>query len=305
MTRLPTVVVSSVVRSAHQGESHGGVYLVDLDARSHRQVVDWNAPGISWEGRGADRGLRGIAFWREHVLLAASDELFVYDPKFQPVASYRGRYLKHCHEICVGGDSVFLTSTGFDSVLVLDLPSGRFTAGFCLRRSTVRRQLMFGKFDPNSDHGPPPGDTVHLNNVHYENGNLFVAGLGLQRMFRLNGGGLEQVARIPPGTHNARPYRDGVLLNDTASDRVVYATREGEVLQAFPVARYPEQALMHSDLPSDHARQAFARGLCVTDGDVIIAGSSPSTVSVYKLGEVESLAALNLTMDVRNSIQCR
>ena len=28
--KLPRIVCSSVVRSVHQGESHGGVYLVDL-----------------------------------------------------------------------------------------------------------------------------------------------------------------------------------------------------------------------------------------------------------------------------------
>jgi hypothetical protein len=302
VARLPTVVVSSVVRSAHQGESHGGVYLVDLESGAHRQVVDWTRSGIDWQGRGADRGLRGIAFYRDHVLLAASDELFVYDPQFRVVHSYRNRYLKHCHEICVAGDTLFFASTGFDSVLALDLRSGSFTAGFCLRRDVARRQLVFATFDPNSDRGPPPGDTVHLNNVHYADGSLFIAGLHLRRLYRLNNGGLEKFARIPLGSHNARPYRHGVLLNDTASDRVLFATREGEALQEFPVVRYPEEVLTHRDLPKDHARQAFGRGLCVADDGLVIAGSSPSTVSVYRLGAADRMQTVNLTLDVRNSI---
>src|SRR5712691_9583159 len=72
MARLPTVVASSVIRASQQGESHGGVYLVDLEHRSWRQMIDWNDPAISWEGRGWDRGLRGIAFHAGHVYLAAS-----------------------------------------------------------------------------------------------------------------------------------------------------------------------------------------------------------------------------------------
>lgn len=300
--RLPTVVVSSVIRSAHQGESHGGVYLVDLESGSHRQVLDWNVSGISWEGRGADRGLRGIAFYRGQVVLAASDEVFVYDPQFRPVTSYRNRYLRHCHEICVSGDTLFAASTGFDSALVLDLRSGRFVAGFCLRRDPASRKLSFAEFDPNSDRGPAAGDTVHLNTVFFENGSLFISGLHMRQLYQLDNAGLQSFARIPLSSHNARPYREGVLLNDTAGDRVLYANLQGETIRAFPVVRYPEEALTHADLPEDHARQAFARGLCVADKDVLIAGSSPSTISVYWLGEPQRSKAVNLTMDVRNSV---
>ena len=40
MDKLPTVIATSVVRSAHQGESHGGVYLVDLETgETSRKVV--------------------------------------------------------------------------------------------------------------------------------------------------------------------------------------------------------------------------------------------------------------------------
>ena len=48
-----------------------------------RQVVDWNTMDIDWQGRGWDRGLRGIAFHDETVYIAASDELFAYTPDFE------------------------------------------------------------------------------------------------------------------------------------------------------------------------------------------------------------------------------
>jgi hypothetical protein len=73
--RLPIVVLSSVIRSAHQGESHGGVYLVDMASGQVEQVLDWNRAEIDWEGRGGDRGLRGIAFHGDRLFLAASDEI--------------------------------------------------------------------------------------------------------------------------------------------------------------------------------------------------------------------------------------
>jgi hypothetical protein len=102
--KLPTLIATSVVRGSKQGESHGGIYTIDFENRTGEQRVDWNTSEIDFEGRGADRGLRGIAFDDEDIYVAASDELFCYDCDFSVQDSYRNRYLKHCHEICVMGD---------------------------------------------------------------------------------------------------------------------------------------------------------------------------------------------------------
>jgi len=213
-------VLSSVIRSAHQGESHGGVYLVDLETETIEQVLDWDDPTISWEGRGADRGLRGIAFHRELVYLAASDEIFVYDRAFRLQTSFGNPYLKHCHEIAIAGDTLYATSTGFDSVLEYDLSEGRFRLGYCLRfpdfwrirrRLNLRPRPRLSTFDPEGDRGPAPGDTCHVNSVVPEDGALYVSGTGLGNVWRISRGRLERFARIPYGSHNARPFRGGVL----------------------------------------------------------------------------------------------
>jgi len=93
MPQLPKVIASSVIRSAHQGQSHGGVYIVDLETDDSCQVVDWNDQSITWEGRGLDRGLRSIACHKKTLYLAASDEIFVYTPDFSMVSSFKNRYL--------------------------------------------------------------------------------------------------------------------------------------------------------------------------------------------------------------------
>ena len=221
---LPRVVLSSVVRSSHQGESHGGVYLADFATKSVEQVLDWGDPSISWEGRGADRGLRGIAFHGERVYLAASDEIFVYDRHFQMQGSFRNAYLKHCHEITVDRDRLLVTSTGFDSILEYDLAREAFTDGYLIRYGTVnewRRRIaqagparlvpadaFAAAFDPTRPDGPAPADTTHVNNVtvparHPRVG--YEAGEG--------GGGdgrtISTHARVPFGSHNARAFREG------------------------------------------------------------------------------------------------
>jgi hypothetical protein len=308
--QYPTVVFSSVVRSTNKGESHGGLYLADLATGTTVQVLDWGDASIDWEGRGGDRGLRGIAFHRDRMFVAASDEIFVYDATFRLQTSFRNRYLKRCHEIAIAGDRLYVTSTGFDSVLEYDLEASVFVRGHCLRypaRWRNRRKLhlrprpRYFVFDPTGDEGPPAGDTCHINNVSVENESLYVSGTGLGHLWRIKDRGLERYAQVPYGSHNARLFRGGVLLNHTATDRIAFTTRSGTIRKSFPAATYDERLLVHSDLPSDRARPSFARGLAVLR-DLVIGGSSPGTVTLYGFEDCQTLRSINVSMDVRNAI---
>jgi hypothetical protein len=309
---LPTVVMSSVVRSSHRGESHGGVYLVDLERESIAQTVDWNAVDIDWEGRGGDRGLRGIAFHRGRVLLAASDEIFVYDTEFRLLGSFGNRYLKHCHEIVVRDGRLYMSSTGYDSVLEYDLEGERFTRGFMLRfpplwkarrRLHLRPRPTFRVFDPNGPDGPSPGDTCHINNVFVDDAGIYTSGVGLGTLWRIgNDDRLERYASIPYGTHNATPFQGGVLLNHTATDRVAFVSRRGKVLRSYPAPTIDQSELTYADLTSDKARQAFGRGLAVVDQRTFVAGSSPATVTVYRVEPPTIVKHVTVSHDVRNAV---
>ncbi len=303
---LPQVIASSVIRSTHQGQSHGGVYIVDLESEEWRQVIDWNDVSINWEGRGADRGLRGIALHGGEVYLAASDELFVYGPGFKIARSFRNPFLKHCHEICVFKDHLYLTSTGFDAILEFDLAKQVFTRGWCLRELDLREwndQPRLVAFDPNSKIGPEAKDTYHINNVFVRAEGLYVAGTNLDVLWQITARNkLEPFAKIPKGTHNARPFRGGVLMNDTSGNRLVFQDRNGQMLKTFPIEEYPKEQLQMADLPADHARQGFGRGLAIGEDGMVIAGCSPATLAVYELGASRRVKRINLTMDIRNSI---
>ncbi|MDH4111200.1 MAG: hypothetical protein OEV60_00780 [Actinomycetota bacterium] len=309
--RLPTIVCSSVVRSVHQGESHGGVYLVDLERGDTTQVLDWADANIDWEGRGGDRGLRGIAFHDGLTYLAASDEIFVYDRDFELRGSIRNPYLKHCHEITVSNGRLYMASTGFDSVLEMDLAAQTFTRAWCLRYSDVwklRRTLKlrikpsFRRYDPSGSVGPRPADTSHVNNVVVRDGEIYACGTRLAALWRIDGTRLQSFARTPFGTHNTRPFRDGVLFNHTKTDRIAYASRDGKVLRSVSLPTYRLDALEHADLPSDLARPTFGRGLTVLDDHLIVGGSSPATVAVYDIDAEQMVRSVNITMDVRNAV---
>jgi hypothetical protein len=296
------LVTTSVVRGSHQGESHGGVYLLDLQDNTVRQTLDWNTAAIDWQGRGWDRGLRGIAFDGEVVYIAASEELFAYRPDFSLIGSWRNPYLRHCHEIAVHERRLYLASTAFDTVLGFDLDAQEFS--WALHVAAHQFQFKGNVFDPRSADGPLPLNKLHLNNVHCTPGGLYVTGLKTGGMLLYNGARVQMAVELPPGTHNAQPFRDGVLFNDTEADALRYTGRgEGREDRALKVPRYAPEQLTHTNLDeSKVARQGFARGLCVLSDTVVAGGSSPSTVSVYDLAANTRLLSVNLTMDVRNAI---
>jgi hypothetical protein len=320
MQKLPRVITTSVIRSARQGESHGGLYLVDLDSGDIEQVIDWNDRSINWEGRGGDRGLRGIAFHQGKIYLAASDEIFVYDRRFNRIESFTNGYLKRCHEIHIANNVLYLTSTELNSVLEFDLTRRLFIRGYAITRDQADKANLVGRikasalrrakfrvalFDPNRENGPtitPNSSDLHINNVSRTNESIMISGTRIEALLALIEETVQEYAPVPRGTHNASAFRDGVIYNDTASDRLVIADKKHRINQAFTIPKYDVGELSHTDVPGDHARQGFGRGLCLYGEDIVIGGSSPSTISAYSFATGERIKQVNISKDIRNCI---
>jgi len=275
---------------------------MDLDEQQVHQAIDWNTVDIDWEGRGLDRGLRGIAFDNERVYVAASDELFAYTPDFKLIDSWRSPFLKHCHEIAVWQRNLYLTSTGYDSILGFDLDKHRFH--WAMHIKTANFKFGGERFDPMSDAGPMMLNKMHLNSVACNEHGMYISGLRSGGMLHFNGSEVHMAVELPPGTHNAQPFRDGVLFNDSNDDVLRYTGRgEGEEDRAMKVPVYEPANMLRMDAADDDtARPGFARGLCVMSDRVVAGGSSPSTITVYDLAANEQLLSVNLSMDVRNAI---
>jgi hypothetical protein len=295
------LVATSVVRGSHQGESHGGIYIVDFEKEKVNQPVDWNTMDIYWQGRGWDRGLRGIAFHNDRVFVVASDELFEYNPNFELIASYRNPYLKHCHEICVHERHLFISSTAFDTILAFNLRKNAFDNAFMVR--TDGQSLSMARYNPHSDNGPLAMNKLHINNIYCDKGGMYISGLKIEGLLLYNGKQIGISATLPTGTHNARPFREGILVNDTQSNTVRYATRAGDDDCAFNVPMYAKEDLLNTEMGDARvARQGFGRGLCAISDTLIAAGSSPSTISLYDIEQKKMLRTINLSMDIRNAI---
>ena len=296
------LLATSVVRGSQQGESHGGVYLLDLERQHAELKLDWDAAGIDWAGRGGDRGLRGIAFDGETVYITASDELFAFAPDFSLLGSWRNPYLKHCHETSIRGRTLYVAATGFDSILGFDLDEKAFN--WAVHVDLQRFRFVARAYDPQGDDGPLQLNKLHINNVHCDDNGLYLSGLRTGGMVHFNGKTLSMSAELPAGTHNARPFRNGVLFNDSEADRLRYAGRgDGGEDRALAVPRYAPRELENAGVDDGRvARQGFARGLAVISDTVLAGGSSPSTVVLYDLAGNRRLMSVNLSLDVRDAI---
>jgi len=299
--KYPKLIATSVIRSVKENESHGGVYLIDTETGETRQVIDWNDCNIDWKGRGGDRGLRGIAFYENKIYIAASDEIFVLDKDFNRIKSYKNKYLKHCHEIFINKNKLYLTSTGYDSILEFNLDKGEFIKGYYIKQK--KDSLDLKVFNPEQNNGPEQKDTLHINNVGYFNGKIYFSGTCLDKIYFIHKflgfKSAKPYMDIPLSTHNTQPYNDGIIYNDTAGKRIIY--KNSKIIDEFHIIEYEKEKMLNTDLPEDHAVQAFGRGLCFKD-DLIFGGSSPATISVYKQGKPNPIKTINLTMDIRNSI---
>lgn len=301
LAAVPPLIATSVVRGSEQGQSHGGIFLLDPGTQSVHQLLDWDKADIDWSGRGWDRGLRGIAFYNDEVYVAASDELFVYSPTFKQLRSFSNRYLKHCHEITAYRETLYLTSTGFDSILAFDLAKQRFSWGMNVVKTGG--EWIAQRFDPNGDNGPRPGNLLHINCVDCDNDGLSLSGLRTRGVVGLGADArLKLLVELPEGTHNARLFSDGVLFNDTAANVLRYVSRDGRARHfAYPV--YDPRQLEFSEADDSRvARQGFGRGLCVINDRLVAAGSSPSTVTVFDLQSGQVVLSVNFSMDIRNAI---
>ena len=131
---------------------------------------------------------------------------------------------------------------------------------------------------------------------------IFFSGVGLSYLLFIEESRLYKYATINYGSHNARPFKDGVIFNDTSNNRIVYSTIKNKIINHYNVKSYNSEDLLMSHIPNDHARQAFGRGMCLWYDKYIIGGSSPATISIYSFDKTEPIKSINVSMDIRNSI---
>jgi hypothetical protein len=296
---MTILAVTTIVRGSLQGERHGAIYLLDLQGERGAQVLEWTRPSINWQGYGGARGLRGVGVDGDRVYVAADSELLVFSPEFELLATHRSPYLGGAQGLTVFEGRVYIVSAAFDAILAFDLNLERFAWG--LQLSNDESGLRAAPFDPSSTLGPSPRRLSQLQSIHANEKGLFISGLATLGLWHFNGQRIARLVSLPEGVHDARPWRDGVLFNDTAADAVRFLTPQHN--RVFPVLAYPKQELESFGLPDPAiARPGFARGLCVLDDQRFVSGSAPLTITLHNIETLQTTRRFNLDLDVRHGV---
>ena len=139
--------------------------------------------------------------------------------------------------------------------------------------------------------------------VHVDSTGIYLSGLRTQALLHIDKNmEVSKVCSLPAGAHNACPYREGILFNDTEDDCLRYASRDGTSI-AFKIVTYDESDIEFAGFDETNiARQGFGRGLCPIGDRFVAGGSSPSTISLYDFENNQKVGSVNLTMDIRNAI---
>jgi len=309
MNRL---LASYIVRGSTRGESHGGVYLIDLDQQTAYRPIDWNLSTIDWREYEGDRGLRGLAIDGDTVYVASSHELLVFSKDFQLRKSWRHPYLRNCQDICIWQRTLFVVAAGSDCVFAFDLDQEKFQ--WVMHISRKEFQFRSRLFEPDDKDGPLILDKLHLNSVFCDANGMYITGSNSGGMLHFSGQKLNMTAELPPGTHNARPFRAGVLFNDTQAGVVRYCGRndmkEDRAL-AIPIYLNEPPGRHGTDVPAANssnygqapdALSHHGRGLCVLSDHVIAGGTAPSTVTLYDLAANKQLVSIVLSKDEHHHI---
>lgn len=276
------LVASSAIRASGAEAGSGGLFLIDLEARSVLQPVDLGNARFPWDEKGREAGLRGIAFDGDTMYCMASDALYAFNSKFEYQAHWSNPYLRYCRGIAVVERKLFIISAGFDSIIGFDLDAQQFD--WALQVKSRGFAIGGHPFDPNGDEGPLMVAKLDLQEVYCDKTGMYIT--SNKGLIRYLGNDINVAVEIPEGSHDARPFRDGILFNDGEAGALRYSGRgEGEEDRSLATGESP-------------------RGLCVLSSAVVAGGSSPAAVTIYDLAANKQLLAVQISEDPDTSIRC-
>ena len=318
MSKLPKILVSSVIRSTNRGDSHGGLYVVDLEQGSHEQVLDWKYDHINWDSGGGDRGLRGLAFYKGELYAAGARSIFVFDKNYNLVRQYRHNLIAGTHELFIYNDILFSISNEYDVIMTFDLKTNQWIYGFqhtmglpiavfdtetpMVPDMDEKGDVIMDENDPTQPKWTmlPKEDTLHIDSVSVYNNWMFYSGSKVDHLYALNLQTREHLALklFFPFTHNAQPWKDGVAFNRSVESDTCYQVQNA-LVKHWKTPAFPTPVKNYSY--DDHARIGYTRGMVLTKDHVIV-GTSPASVHAYSLDSDLPVQSVYLSDDVRNSV---
>lgn len=292
---FPKIITSCAVRASDHNDVHGGIYMVDLKKETYDLVLSWSEK-IDEFGRGAERGLRGIAKYKEYFVVAAASSILFLDVNFNIIKTIKNEYFRFLHEIVICNDMLYIASTGFDSIILYNFKKDKVIRGYQINGN---KAIMF---DPNKRDQIKKSDKCHINSVSIFKENLYFCGTQLSGIFSIKKDRIIKAAMVPSGTHNAQLLdNNSVIMNNTGAGCIEVRDLKNKKRYSRSVLQIPKKDLLNGNLNDKIARQPFARGMDICD-ELVIAGSSPAMISVYSINGLKNIKNIIMNKDMRYSI---
>jgi len=194
---MSRAIISTASRHKAPEEASGHYYIVDIDSFQILQCSEIIEPPhreFDTNPRGGVRGGKGIFIREDIVILSNSSSVFIYDHNWVPLSIISHPSLGGIHDLCVVGDTLWITSSRNDLLFCFDF-QGKILDYFDFRKmphvfSEIKwkpkpflseKQVLSGKIDfrdPRT-HDPNVSDASHINGVdQLPTGDLLVS-LGL------------------------------------------------------------------------------------------------------------------------------
>ena len=298
------LVTTSVVRGSHQGESHGGVYLIDLDAREVRQTsTGTRRTSTGRAGAGTAACAASPSTARRSTSPPATSCLPTRRTSGR-IGSWRNPYLRHCHEISVWERTPVPRPRPASTASSASTSTGGSSAGRCTSSRTSSGSRA-RDLRPAQARRAADAQQAARQQRPLHAGGMYLSGL------RPAACSCSTAARCrwPSSCRRARTTRgrSATACCSTTPRRTPCAMPGAAKARrtAHSACRATiRRALRNRDLDESRvARQGFARGLCVLS-DTRRRGR---IVAVDRFGlrpaaRTSALLSVNLTMDVRNAI---
>jgi len=332
MYKYPKVLASSIIRTSVENEVHGYLYLIDTETETIIKTLSWDNPKISFEGRGGQRGLRGIAFNNQSIYIGSGYEILELNQNFDIIGTFSNQYLSDIHEMEIVNDCLAVVSSGYDALILFDLKTKTFTKGYSIDSLNMRYKKnyiykLLNKYYPNvlSLINPIKNyklnifdpaisgqilntsvkkNRLHINTVSPYKGGWCLSGTMSNYQFFIKNDTLKINSTIPLITHNVLNFSENsILYNSTNKEEVIWSKKNGKIIKRFKNPTFETNQLQNSPNDKTIAKVGWARGLCWTnDKKMIISGTSPASIMLYDTDKGTLIKTIQLSKDVRNAI---
>ena len=299
------IICTTVVRAAEQGETHGGLYVIDLEKDDIVYHKPLSSDFVNYNERGGERGLRGIEVLDDRIIVAGATGLMELDKDTYEIVKKveNPTAFQSIHEICFHDDSIWVTSTGRNCIVKTDLDFNvqkiwECEAEYCddYQKIVSVKEVSCEEASCNSTSScmNQRTDENHINSISAFNGRV-VFSAALSDLYEVETGNLVAPRTSGGFTHNFYEYPDMIISNKTTLRHIKIVSQGQELLIPVPSSR-------HADQSSDKvAEDNWNRGLARKD-NLLFIGSSPARILVFDLETLRYKREIVLETDIRHCI---